>query len=173
MSGIAGTRDRSVAPADLGDVAGRFPTGVVVVTTTADGSPSGMTASSFTYVSMRPPTVLVCVNRDNRVYREITRSRVYAVNVLGGSQGWIAQNFAVPGRSQAERFARVAHRPAQTGSPVLIDASGWLDCQVMDVVESGTHAVFVAEVLAAGYDVWNETPLVYYRRAMFPLEEER
>ena len=99
------------------------------------------------------------------------RAGSYAVRILGGSQGWLAQTFAVPGRSQAERFAQVLAKVALTGSPVLAEASAWLDCRLIEVVEVGTHGVFVARVVAAGSDNWHEEPLVYHQHAMFPLGE--
>ncbi len=162
--------ESEVSAAELRDIVGRYATGVVIVTT-HDDEPVGMTANSFTWISMQPATVLVCINRSNRAYDSILRAGSYAVSILGGSQGWIAQTFAVPGRSQAERFAQVLAKVALTGSPVLAEASAWLDCRLIEVVEVGTHGVFVARVVAAGSDNWHEEPLVYHQHAMFPLGE--
>ena len=45
------------------EVAARYATGVVVVTTQADGFDHAMTATSFSTVSLNPMLVLVCVSR--------------------------------------------------------------------------------------------------------------
>lgn len=161
-----------VSAAELREVVARQPTGVAVVTTMTQ-EPAGMTASSFTYISLSPATVLVCINDTNRVYAAILESGVYAVNLLGGSQAWLAQEFSIPGKSQRERFERVGFHTAVTGSPLIDDVSGWLDCRVSAVHEVGTHGIFVADVLAAGCDVWDEAPLIYHQRSMFPLGRTR
>lgn len=155
---------------DIRQAMGRLPTGVVVATSIDDEGPVGMTINSFTSVTFTPPRVLICLNRNNRGYRAIERSGVYAINILGGSQEDIARRFATPGLEQAARFRGIGLQTGVTGSPLLDGAAAWLDCCVTECYEAGTHGVFFADVLAANHDAWEEAPLIYYRRGMQPLE---
>src|SRR5882762_11022829 len=61
----------------------KFPTGVTVVTVLdREGAPHGMTASSFTSVSLDPPLILVCVDHRSNVLEHLRRSEHLAINVL-------------------------------------------------------------------------------------------
>ncbi len=60
----------------------RFAAGVTVVTFAGPQGPRGLTVSSFTSVSMRPPLVLVCIARTARSHDELAR-QPFCVNVLG------------------------------------------------------------------------------------------
>lgn len=155
--------------ADLRAAMSRMVTGVVVATTSTPDGPVGMTLNSFTSISLDPPIVLICLNTRNRGYQAITDSGTYAVNILAGSHRWIAELFATPGLSQETRFARVDHRPRLTTAPVFAGSAAWLDCVVTQVQHMGTHGLFFARVVAAGQDEFDEVPLAYYRRAMYPL----
>ncbi len=159
-----------VSQDDLRQAMSRLPTGVVVVTSFEECGPVGMTINSFTSVSFAPPRVLICLNRNSRGYFAIEKSGVYAINILGGSQQEIARRFATPGLDQAARFQGIGQLTGITGSPLIEGASAWLDCCVTHIYPAGTHGVFFADVLGANHDTWDETPLIYYRRDMQPLD---
>jgi len=71
-----------------------FPTGVTVVTSVREGEPRGVTVSSFASVSVDPPLVLICINREARSYLFISESKIFCVNILAGDQEQLAQRFA-------------------------------------------------------------------------------
>src|SRR4051794_39043375 len=106
-------------------VAGRFATGVVVVTSAADDVPVGMTVNSFTTVSLDPALLLVCVRRDSRLLASIERSAVLAATVLAADQRWQAQWFANRARpTGAAAFVGVPTMPGPaTGCLVLADGA--------------------------------------------------
>jgi flavin reductase (DIM6/NTAB) family NADH-FMN oxidoreductase RutF len=141
-------------PPDTGQLRsalGRFATGVTVV---AAGSrtPCGMTANSFTSVSVDPPLVLVCVNRGSALYRAVLSEGSFAVSVLAGHQEDLARYFADHARPRgAAEFAAVCWSPGPgTGAPVLKGALAWLDCAVATSYEGGDHEIFLGSVLATG-----------------------
>ncbi|MFI0350261.1 flavin reductase [Actinomadura sp. 9N407] len=143
-------------------VLGQWPTGVAVVTTTAGDRRHGMTASSFSSVSLDPPLVLVCLARDIHTHELIERSGVFAVSFLGKDQAAVGHRFA--GRDPGDRFAGQPWTPAPTGAPVLGGALAWLDCRVAHAYPGGDHTIFVGEVLAA--EVCRRTaPLLFHSRA--------
>ncbi|RGE20050.1 flavin reductase family protein [Leucobacter sp. wl10] len=159
----------AVNPHDLRGAMSRLVTGVVLATARTEEGPVGMTINSFTSITLDPATVLICLNTRNRGYEAVKEAGAYCVNILGGSHGKIAQLFATPGMSQEERFSRVEWEPRVTGAPVVTGAAAWMDCRVVDLQHRGTHGLFFGEVVAAGQDELDETPLAYYQRDMYPL----
>lgn len=146
-------------------IAGRFPTGVTVVTTAGDGTVHGMTVNAFTTVSLEPLLVVVSVDRDTRMHGLLERTGVYAVSVLSAEQESASRWFATPGRAAgAGQFEDVDCDPAPvSGAPVLRGAVAWFDCAVAGTHRAGDHTLFVGEVLAMGESEGD--PLVFHRGA--------
>lgn len=143
-------------------VMGHFTTGVAVVTSrTPEGHPCGMTANSLASVSLRPPLVLVCVNREAASHACIVDGGSFAVSVLQDGQEALARRFAA--RQRSSRFEELRHRVEVTGSPVLEGALAWLDCRVTDVHQAGDHSIIVGEVVACDFGAGD--PLVFFRGA--------
>jgi flavin reductase (DIM6/NTAB) family NADH-FMN oxidoreductase RutF len=130
---------------------GKFATGVTVVTA-YDEHPYGMTANSFTSVSVRPPLVLICVNRHATIHQAVLETGAFAISVLSAHQEHVAQYFADHSRPRGTaEFGPVGWSPAPgTGSPVLDGALGWLDCELTASYDGGDHAIFLGSVLASG-----------------------
>ena len=143
-------------------VLGQWPTGVALVTTVADGSWHGVTASSFSSVSLDPPLVSVCLARTAFVHDLIVGSGVFGVTVLGKDHAELGQLFARYDPA-VDRFATAAWETAKSGSPLLSTALSWLDCSVMSAYDGGDHTIFVGEVLAAATPR-TTSPLLYHSR---------
>lgn len=80
---------------ELRDALGRFVTGVTIVTTmTADG-PLGMTANSFSSVSLVPPLVLWSPARKSRRFPAFEAASHFAVHVLSDRQRALADRKSV------------------------------------------------------------------------------
>jgi flavin reductase (DIM6/NTAB) family NADH-FMN oxidoreductase RutF len=148
----------TVDGADLRRVAGRFPTGVAVVTTTHEGRPCGLTVNSLASVSLDPPLVLVCVSRAARAFRCIDAEGRFTVNVLAEGQERIAHLFA---STATDKFAGLEHRASPNGGPILSGAHAWLDCDVIARHAGGrTHTIYVGRVTALAGGIGR--PLVFY-----------
>src|SRR6478609_11574937 len=154
-----------VDPATFRDVMAQWPSGVTVVTTLVDGVRHGMTASSFSSVSLDPPLVSVCLDR--RLYSQglISEGGVFGVNVLAKDQAEVARRFAgmVPGLAVEDRFESESWSTADTGVPLLDSALGWLDCRVVHEYPGGDHTIFVGEVVA-GHAARRTAPLLFHSR---------
>jgi flavin reductase (DIM6/NTAB) family NADH-FMN oxidoreductase RutF len=135
----------------LRDVLGRFATGVTVISA-GRGTPTGMTANSFTSVSLDPPLVLVCVNRRSAIHQAVMDNGSFTVSVLSAGQEHVARYFADHGRPRGEdEFADIGWWPApRTGTPVLNGALSWLECELASAHEGGDHSIFVGSVIASG-----------------------
>ncbi len=141
--------------------------GVTVVTTADSQQRMGMTASSFTSISLEPPLILVCMHKQAGTTKLIEQTGVFAVSILGAHQENLSAQFA--GFTQLpegqDRFYNVETASAKTGSPILTDAIAWLDCKVFGMHDGSTHQIFVGEVIATGRKDDPVTPLVYHNRA--------
>ena len=154
----------AVDPAAFKAVMGQWPSGVTVVTTVDDDGPHGMTASSFSSVSLEPPLVSVCVAKHLNTHGRLRASGVFAVNILDKDQVDHGLRFAGMLDEVSDRFAGVDVTTAVTGAPLLTGTLGWVDCRVWQAYDGGDHTIFVGEVLAAGTDP-AASPLLYHSRS--------
>lgn len=129
---------------------GRFPTGVTVVTV-GGRTPHGMTANSFTSVSLDPPLVLVCIDRSAVMHESLRRSRTFAVSVLAAEQEPVARYFADRSRPLgAEQFDRVDWLPGpRTGAPLISGALAHFECVLWQAYDGGDHTIFVGRLVSA------------------------
>ncbi|MFH9862954.1 flavin reductase family protein [Streptomyces sp. NPDC017202] len=135
----------------LRGVLGSFATGITVLTAGRE-LPRGMTANSFTSVSLDPPLVLVCVLRTAALHDLVLDEKAFAVSVLAAGQEPIARRFADRGRPRGAReFEAVDTEPGRrTGAPVLSGALAWLECGLEAVYDGGDHSIMLGTVLDAG-----------------------
>jgi len=146
------------------DVLGRFASGVTVVTSISGGGPVGLTCQSFSSVSLNPPLVMFIPAKTSRAWPAIQRSGTFCVNFLAADQAELSNQMA---SKSVDKFAGVAWSPAaSTGSPVIHDTLGYVDCRIQSVHEAGDHYVVIGEVLDLGLpeeDAGIERPLLFYR----------
>lgn len=141
--------------------AGRFASGVTVVTTALDGHLYGITATSFVSLSLNPLLVTVSINSHSPILDEIRASGVFAINVLGRHQQDVSACFARRGRGRSkERFDEVETHTEATGAPVVTGALSWFDCTVHTMLGGGDHIILVGEVVSAGGGTGH--PLLYW-----------
>ena len=140
-----------------------WASGVTVVTSMAETEPVGITASSFSSVSLEPPQVLICVVKRLYTHQVIQNSGAFAVNILSVEQLDWGKRFAGMFPEIEDRFQGIDYSTAETGSPLLPDVLAWLDCRVVHAYDGGDHTVYIGQVLAAkSAPIGN--PLLYYHR---------
>lgn len=156
-------------------VLARYATGVVVVSATSGGFDHAMTANSFTSVSLAPPLVLVCVERDSRFHAAVLAAESWGVSILSDASRPAARWFATKGRPLAGQFANYdVIRGELTGAPLLVDALGCLECMTVDVHRGGDHDILVGQVVGLQRpEVADEAaPLLYYRHGFGTMAAE-
>ncbi len=152
----------SVTPALFRYALGHFASGVTVMTSCLGEQLHGMTVSAFCSVSLEPPLVLVCVERNTRMYQLVSQSQVFAVNMLEARDEAVSRFFADNERLKGPEFAAFSHRRGVTGSPILQQATAYLEGRVRATCEGGDHVIFLGEVIAL--EVLSESlPLIFYR----------
>jgi flavin reductase (DIM6/NTAB) family NADH-FMN oxidoreductase RutF len=123
-----------------------LPTGVTVVTSLKDGEPRGITVNSFASVSLEPPSLLICINREARSYLFISTSRVFCVNVLAGDQRRLAEHFS--GKVRDRQFIEIGYKTDATGAPVLDGALAHFDCELAHEYLFGSHSILIGHVVS-------------------------
>ncbi len=140
-------------------VCSKYATGITILTVLdARGAPQGMTVNSFTSVSLSPPLVLVCIDRQTSILGHFDMGTRFAINVLHESQKELSSCFARSGR---DRFEGVDWSPGVTGAPLFPDMLATLECAVTQMIEAGDHVVVIGEALHA---TWRDDgqPLIYF-----------
>ena len=144
-------------------VAGRFATGISVVTTTHNGVHHAMTVNAFTSVSLRPVVVLVCVEKITRFHEAVLASGAWAVSVLSDDAEQASRWFAEKARPTESQLADYTHRPGPvTGMPVLDIAMAVIECRTRAVHDGGDHDVVLGDVVGLWADPAARPPLVYF-----------
>lgn len=139
----------STDPQRLRSMFAAFVTGVTVVAVGGD-HPHGMTANSFTSVSLDPPLVLICIDHDARMHHAILRAEAFAISVLATGQGGVARYFASRRRPLGmAQFATVDWFPgSQTGAPLIGGALAWLECRLWGSYDGGDHSIFLGRLVS-------------------------
>ena len=141
---------------------GHFATGVTIMTIAAAGRLHGMTVSAFASVSLEPPLILVCVEHSTLMHRLLAETSSFAVNILSEGGEASSRFFADNARLDGPEFREGSYRLGVTGSPILTEATAFLEAKVHGKHEAGDHTVVVGEVIAL--DVRTEDdPLIFYR----------
>ncbi|MGB2900696.1 MAG: flavin reductase family protein [Candidatus Acidiferrum sp.] len=142
---------------------GQFSTGVTVVTVEREpGKIQGMTANSFTSVSLAPLLILVCVDHRAKILPFLQKKKRFGVSVLKAGQQAVSEYFA-RGVHSAEAEERLSIRYSRTASglPVLEDTLLQLSCSTVSSHVAGDHTIFIAEVHDA--EIHEGEPLLYFR----------
>lgn len=131
-------------PLDLRAAFGQFATGVTVVTTLAgDGERIGVTANSFTSLSMDPPLVLWCPGRHLRSLPAFEEASHFTINVLASDQQHLSRQFAT---GASDKFDGVLLRDGVAGIPVLEGTLATFECETVARHEAGDHVIFIGQI---------------------------
>jgi flavin reductase (DIM6/NTAB) family NADH-FMN oxidoreductase RutF len=149
MSIVSGQPPEAVDTTVLRRAFGTFATGVTVVTV-AGAEPHGMTANSFTSVSLDPPLVLVCIGHETIMHRHLEEADHFGVSVLADDQEPVARHFADRWRPLGTaQFEAVDWRPGRhTGIPLITGALALFECERWASYDSGDHTIFIGRVLS-------------------------
>ena len=139
-----------------------FASGVTIMTTTVAGRMHGMTVSAFASQSLDPLLILVSVERSTTMHRLVMESRAFAINILGEQGEGTARFFADNARLDGPEFQEGAYHLGVTGSPLLEEATAYLEATLDATLEAGDHTVMVGRVVALNV-VRDAAPLIYYR----------
>ncbi len=144
----------------LRDALGCFATGVTIVTATgSDGVPIGLTANSFTSVSLDPPLLLVCIANNANSAEVLKSAKNFAINVLQIGQQLTSNLFA---SKVDDRFAETPWSFGESGAPIIEGSLSIFECEQHAIHDGGDHFILVGHVLKASFEPHRD-PLLYFR----------
>jgi flavin reductase (DIM6/NTAB) family NADH-FMN oxidoreductase RutF len=152
-----------IDPTALRRALGSFPTGVTVVTARSrEGRNIGLTANSFTSVSLEPALVSWSLRRQSGLFETFREGIAFAVNVLGVSQTQLANRFARP---SDDKFAGVELCAGFGGVPLLAGCIAYFECAMIGCHIEGDHGIFIGKVERFFTGTAEEYPLVFCKGA--------
>jgi len=155
---MATTESAGIDPKEFRRTAGRFLTGVTIATSRAsDGAPHGLTANSFTTVSLTPPLILFCIDNRARLLEHFVDTGYFGINILSEEQQDLSSRFARP---NINRFDGVEWYEGRTGAPLFDGSLATMECKLVQSVQAGDHLILVGEVVHMGCRDGN--PLAYF-----------
>jgi len=140
----------------------KMPSGLYVLGSRAGERRNGMTVNWVSQVSFEPKLVAVSVEEHAFTHELLVEGGVFSVNLLSVEDRAVVRKFTKP--VEVDLDARTLNgfgfRDGATGAPVLDLAVAWVDCEIRQQVELGGHSLFVGEVVDAGFQADEETPVL-------------
>lgn len=154
----------AVTTANFRRACGQFATGITIITVHGPEGPHGMTANSFTSVSLEPPLILVSIDYRRRIYELLEGSDLFGISVLGEDhQPWSDRFAGRHGDIQGD-FSDVPHMRTDDGLPLIDGALARFVCRRTAIYPAGDHALFIGQVEQLDHQS-DGAPLLYFNGA--------
>lgn len=159
----------AIAAPDFREAMARLASAVTLVTTDGPAGRRGLAATAVTSITDSPPNLLVCVNKSGRSNAMIKQNGVFSVNVLSHHQEALVGAFTNP--AESDPFGETGlWDTLETRAPILKDTLASLDCTLDQIINIGTHSLFVGHVVAVRIGTAAKS-LVYFDRSFCVVEK--
>lgn len=136
----------------------RFASGIAIITARDGDRDVGMTVSAFCSVSLSPPLVLVCVDRQASMHALLLCHPKLGISIVATEHEAHSRRFA--DRNETRRFEGLAFTRGESDVMLLDDAMAHLECQLVSHCDAGDHTIFIAQVERGA--MREGRPLLYY-----------
>ena len=154
-----------VDPRQLRQVLGQFATGITVIATRAgDGELVGLTANSFSALSLDPALITWALRLNSMSLPVFQAADQFVVNVLAEAQVEVSRRFA---SNAGNKFEGVAFALGQSGLPLIHGAAAWFECRTVSQQIVGDHCLFIAAVETFARS--ESPPLIFHGGGYFTL----
>lgn len=144
---------------DLRRALGQFGTGVALITVQTPDGPLGITANSFSSVSLDPPLVLWSAARSSKRHDAFAGDAPFCIHVLSADQIALAQHFA----SQGHDFAPYPWDAGPNGAPTLHGCLATFHCDAYAVHGAGDHSIILGQITSAATQLGEPDGLLFKR----------
>ena len=136
--------------------------GMYVVTSHLDGRLNGQIANTVFQVTSEPATIAISINKQNLTHEFIEKSGVFAVSILSEDAPLtLIGNFGFKSGRELDKFFSVNHKIGVTGSPVVLDSAvAFLEAEINNSLDVGTHTVFIGKIVNADV-LSDDEPMTY------------
>ena len=125
----------------------KIPNALALIGSRSGEERNGMTASWITQLSMEPVLIGVSVDNTAVTHRLISEGGSFTVNLWDSQDTRVFVKFSKPANYADGALNARAVRSAATGAPVFDEATAWMDCEVRQSIDFGTHTLFVGELV--------------------------
>ena len=121
----------------------------VLGTTAEDLMPTGCIVNTAFQITSDPQTVAVSVNYNNFTNVCIKNTREFTLSVLSEmTDQSVIGRFGFASGRDTNKFDGIKYKTVMNHMPVLTEnICAWLHCQVENIVDVGTHAIFIGRVI--------------------------
>lgn len=145
-------------PREIRNLLGQFATGVTVITTRAEnGRKVGMTANSFSSLSLDPPLILWSLSKSAPSLSDFMAAEHFAIHMLAQEHHQLSGHFAT---ASEDKFAGIEHQDSKIGVPILGNALATLLCRNITQYDGGDHLIFIGQI--EHYQQRQGDPLVFH-----------
>ncbi|MDQ4098260.1 MAG: flavin reductase family protein [Actinomycetota bacterium] len=139
-----------------------MPYGLYVVGSRAGDRRNGMTLNWCTQVSFDPKLILVSVEQGAITHDLMLEGRVFSLNLVDREDRAIVRKFTKPVEVDVEgrTLNGFPFHDGRSGAPILDQAVAYVDCEVRHHHDVGGHTLFVGEVIDAGFQKPEDTPVL-------------
>lgn len=125
--------------------------GLYVVSSKKDNRLNGQIANTVFQITAEPPVIAVSINKQNLTYEFVRESKVFAVSILSKETPMrFIGHFGFKSGRELDKFKDLNYKLGITGAPVVIDNSvGYLEAEVINQIDVGTHNLFIGKVVDA------------------------
>ncbi len=133
----------------LNKVTWKIPNALALIGSASGEEWNGMTASWVTQLSMEPVLIGVGIDNKSVTHRLISESKAFTVNLWSPEDTRVFVKFSKPATREGNALNDRPVRPGLTGAPIFEESIAWMECEVRQAVDLGTHTLFIGEVVDA------------------------
>jgi len=128
-----------------------FTYGLYLITVKDGEEANCFTANWVSQASFEPPMVVFSMENDSRSIGMIRRSGAFVVHVIPEGYRDFAGRMGRSSKQNPNKISEVEWEPGEvTGSPILKELAGWVECRLVGTLPAGDHTLMLGEVVNAG-----------------------
>ena len=128
----------------------KIPNALALVGSRAGDERNGMTTSWITQLSMEPVLIGIGVDNSAVTHRLISEGGCFTVNLWDSDDTRVFVKFSKPAKDDGSTLNGRVVRAGRSGAPIFTEAIAWMDCEVRQSLDLGTHTLFIGELIDAG-----------------------
>lgn len=134
--------------------------GMYVVTTKKDKN-VGCFINTLIQITSENPTIAISLNKDNYTNKVLKETNKFAVSILKEqAKDKIISTFGYFSSIDKDKFAEIEYTEIENIPVVTEDMCSYLICEIVNIVDCGTHDLFIAKVVTTE-KINDESPMTY------------
>lgn len=125
--------------------------GVYIISSKKEGKINGQTANTLVQITSDPATVAISINKQNFTHEFIDESGVFSASILSTDAPLnLIGKFGFKSGRDTNKFEGVNYKIGKTGSPIVLDSAvAYLEAEVINKLDAGTHTIFLGKIIDA------------------------